>query len=283
MHSRDIRERFLHFFEDRGHQRLSSSPLVPRDDPALLFTVAGMIPLKQYFVGARTPPAPSVTSCQKCFRMDDIEEVGRTPRHETFFEMLGNFSFGAYFKEGAIPLAWELLTHDLGLPAERLWPSVHPRDDLALELWTRAGVPERRVARLEDNFWEMGKGLPGPCGFDSEIHWDLGAPCSCGRTDCLPGCDGDRWVELWNLVFMEFDRDASGQMRPLPRPCIDTGMGLERLACVLQGKTSIFDTDLFAPLTAGLERRSALDPGERERLVSLRVCADHLRGSVFLI
>lgn len=284
MHSRDIRERFLRYFEERGHQRLPSSSLIPHDDPSLLFTVAGMVPLKAFFLGERVPPAARATTCQKVFRTVDIEEVGRTPRHCTFFEMLGNFSFGDYFKEGAITLAWEFLTGPLGLPVDRLWPSIHPGDAAALTLWKDTiGVPDDRIIRLEDNFWETGAGLPGPCGYDSEIYWDRQRDCSCGRPTCLPGCDGDRWVEVWNLVFMEFDRSADGRMDPLPRPSIDTGMGMERIAAVVQDRATIFDTDLFTPLLEDFGRRSTADLPEGLREVSLRVCADHLRASSFLI
>jgi alanyl-tRNA synthetase len=280
--SPEIRDRFLHFFESRGHRRLPSASLVTHDDPSVLFTVAGMVPLKPYFLGLQTPPAPRATSCQKCIRTPDIEEVGRSPRHHTFFEMLGNFSFGDYFKEGAISLAWELLTREYGLDPARLRPSVHPGDRDAEELWVRiAGIPRERVAHLEDNWWQPGP--TGPCGFDSEIYWDWGGPCSCGRDDCGPECEGDRWLEIWNLVFIEFDQPEPGVRVPLPRPCIDTGMGLERVTAVIQGVRSTFETDLFAPLIAGFERRSTLTPPEPGRTVSLRVLADHLRSSAFLV
>jgi alanyl-tRNA synthetase len=280
--SPEIRERFLHFFESRGHRRLPSASLVTHDDPSVLFTVAGMVPLKPYFVGARTPPAPRATSCQRCIRTPDIEEVGRSPWHHTFFEMLGNFAFGDYFKEGAISLAWEFLTVDLGLDPQRLRPSVHPGDSVAEDLWVRiAGVPRARVAHLEDNWWQPGP--TGPCGFDSEVYWDWGPPCSCGRDDCGPECEGGRWLEIWNLVFIEFDQSQPGVRVPLPRPCIDTGMGLERITSVLQGVRSTFETDLFTPLVGGFERRSAAPPPEPRRTVSLRVLADHLRAAAFLV
>ncbi|HEY2705471.1 MAG TPA: alanine--tRNA ligase [Candidatus Dormibacteraeota bacterium] len=282
MRSPEIRERFLHFFESRGHRRLPSASLVTHDDPSVLFTVAGMVPLKPYFLGLRTPPAPRATSCQKCIRTPDIEEVGRSPRHHTFFEMLGNFSFGDYFKEGAISLAWELLTQGYGLDPARLRPSVHPGDRDAEDLWVRiAGIPRERVAHLEDNWWQPGP--TGPCGFDSELYWDWGGPCSCGRDDCGPECEGDRWLEIWNLVFIEFDQPEPGVRVRLPRPCIDTGMGLERITSVIQGVRSTFETDLFAPLIAGFAGRSTLAPPEPARTVSLRVLADHLRSSAFLI
>jgi alanyl-tRNA synthetase len=280
--SPEIRDRFLHFFESRGHRRLPSASLVTHDDPSVLFTVAGMVPLKPYFLGLQTPPAPRATSCQKCIRTPDIEEVGRSPRHHTFFEMLGNFSFGDYFKEGAISLAWELLTREYGLDPARLRPSVHPGDRDAEDLWVRiAGIPRERVAHLEDNWWQPGP--TGPCGFDSEIYWDWGGPCSCGRVDCGPECEGDRWLEIWNLVFIEFDQPEPGVRVPLPRPCIDTGMGLERITSVIEGVRSNFETDLFAPLIAGFAQRSTLAPPRPVRTVSLRVLADHLRSSAFLI
>jgi alanyl-tRNA synthetase len=280
--SPEIRDRFLHFFESRGHRRLPSASLVTHDDPSVLFTVAGMVPLKPYFLGLQTPPAPRATSCQKCIRTPDIEEVGRSPRHHTFFEMLGNFSFGDYFKDGAISLAWELLTREYGLDPARLRPSVHPGDRDAEDLWVRiAGIPRERVAHLEDNWWQPGP--TGPCGFDSEIYWDWGGPCSCGREDCGPECEGDRWLEIWNLVFIEFDQPEPGVRVHLPSPCIDTGMGLERITSVIEDVRSTFETDLFAPLIAGFERRSTLQPPEPGRTVSLRVLADHLRASAFLV
>ena len=282
MRSPEIRERFLNFFEDRGHRRLPSAPLVAHDDPTVLFTVAGMVPLQPYFRGVRTPPSPRVTSCQKCLRTVDIEEVGDTSHH-TFFEMLGNFSFGDYFKEGAIRFAWELLTEGYGLDPQRLWPSVHPGDAAALDLWVDTiGVPREKVSFLEDNFWGPA-GPSGPCGYDSEIYWDWGAPCSCGRSDCTPQdeCGGDRWTEVWNLVFPEFDQAEDGSRTPLPSPGIDTGMGLERVTAVLQGVRSNYETDLFAPLIAGFRARSSGAATEAQR--SLNVLADHLRAGAFLV
>ncbi|HEX3605188.1 MAG TPA: alanine--tRNA ligase [Candidatus Dormibacteraeota bacterium] len=282
MRSPEIRERFLHFFEGRGHRRLPSASLVTHDDPSVLFTVAGMVPLKPYFLGLQTPPAPRATSSQKCIRTPDIEEVGRSPRHHTFFEMLGNFSFGDYFKEGAIRLAWELLTEGYGLDPARLRPSVHPSDHEAEELWVEiAGIPRERVAHLEDNWWQPGP--TGPCGFDSEIYWDWGGPCSCGRADCGPECEGDRWLEIWNLVFIEFDQPEPGVRVKLPRPSIDTGMGLERITAVLEGVRSNFETDLFVPLIEGFAGRTTLTPPEPGRTISLRVLGDHLRSAAFLV
>jgi alanyl-tRNA synthetase len=282
--SPEIRERFLHFFDDRGHHRLPSAPLVAHDDPTVLFTVAGMVPLQPFFRGVRTPPAPRIATCQKCLRTVDIEEVGDTT-HNTFFEMLGNFSFGDYFKEGTIAFAWELLTEEWGLDAQRLWPSVHPGDAAALDIWvSKIGVPREKVSFLEDNFWGPA-GPSGPCGYDSEIYWDWGGPCSCGRADCRPDteCGGDRWTEIWNLVFPEFDQAEDGTRTPLPKPGIDTGMGLERITSVLQGVRSIYDTDLFAPLIAGFRNRSGAAAESPAAQRSLNVLADHLRACSFLI
>ncbi len=287
MRSPEIRERFLHFFELRGHHRLPSASLVTHDDPSVLFTVAGMVPLKPYILGVRTPPAPRVCSCQKCFRgsgmRDDIAEVGDTTHH-TFFEMLGNWSFGDYFKEGAVDMAWELLTGELGLDPERLWPSVHPTDAEAERLWTeRIGVPRERISHLEENWWQAGP--TGPCGYDSEVYFDRGGPCSCGRPSCTPQdeCGGDRWVEIWNLVFMEFEQHEDGTRTDLPHPVVDTGMGLERMAAVLQGVRSNYETDLFSGIVAGFVSRAATGPETPQLRMSFNVLADHLRSSAFLI
>jgi alanyl-tRNA synthetase len=285
--SPEIRERFLHFFELRGHHRLPSASLVTHDDPSVLFTVAGMVPLKPYILGVRTPPSPRLTSCQKVFRgsgmRDDIAEVGDTTHH-TFFEMLGNWSFGDYFKEGAIDLAWELLTREFGLPAERLWPSIYPGDTVSEDLWTRRiGVPASRIARLEANWWQAGP--TGPCGYDSEIFFDRGGPCSCGRTDCTPQdeCEGDRWVEIWNLVFMEFDQHEDGTRTVLPRPVVDTGMGLERMAAVLQGVRSDYETDVFKDIVDRYVSLADASPDEPRTRMSFNILADHLRSAAFLI
>jgi alanyl-tRNA synthetase len=288
LRSHEIRQRFLGFFEERGHQILPNASLIPGDDPSLLFTVAGMVPLKPYISGERTPPSPRLTSCQKVFRgsgltHDDIASVGDCIHH-TFFEMLGNWSIGDYFKQGAIEMAWELLTQGFGLDPERLWPSIYPDDGVSLDIWTnQIGVADRRVARLKDNWWQAGP--TGPCGYDSEIYFDFGGPCSCGRTDCTlqDECGGDRWMEFWNLVFMEFDQAEDGSRSPLPQRTVDTGMGLERIARILQGVRCNYDTDLFVPIIAGLERRApgGRDPEQRTR--SLRVLADHARGATFLI
>ena len=283
MRSHEIRERFLHFFEERGHVRLPSAPLIPHDDPSLLFTVAGMVPLKPYIAGLRTPASPRLTSAQKCFRANDIAEVGDAI-HNTFFEMLGNWSIGDYFKEGAIDYAWELTTRDLGLDPERIWVSIFPEDTASLLLWTdRVGVPRERVVELADNWWAAGP--TGPSGYDSEMYWDGGGPCSCGRPDCTPAddCGGDRWVEIWNLVFMEFDQQEDGSRPLLPKPTVDTGMGLERITRVLQSVRSIYQTDLFAPLIADFHARAASGSDSADAERSFNVLADHLRGASFLI
>jgi alanyl-tRNA synthetase len=288
LRSHDIRQRFLGFFEERGHHVLPNASLIPSDDPSLLFTVAGMVPLKPFISGLRTPPSARLTSCQKVFRgsgltTDDISSVGDCTHH-TFFEMLGNWSIGDYFKPGAIQMAWELLTAGFGLEPERLWPSIYPDDGDSLDIWTnQIGVADRRVARLTDNWWQAGP--TGPCGYDSEIYFDRGGPCSCGRTDCTPQdeCGGDRWVEIWNLVFMEFDQAEDGSRALLPKRTVDTGMGLERIASVLQGVRCNYDTDLFAPIMAGLDRRAGDGGDAAGRARSLRILADHVRGATFLI
>ena len=288
MRSQETRERFLRFFEERGHVRLPSASLIPHDDPSLLFTVAGMVPLKPYISGVRTPPGPRLVSCQKCFRgaglrYDDIASVGDSI-HNTFFEMLGNWSIGDYFKEQAIDYAWELATREFGLDPERIWVSVFPDDTVSELYWAdRIGVPRSRIVRLADNWWAAGP--TGPCGYDSELYWDHGPPCSCGRPACTPedDCGGDRWVEFWNLVFMEFDQQEDGSRPLLPKPTVDTGMGLERMVAVLQGVRSIYETDLFAPLIDGFRARAGGAEPAAETGRSFNVLADHLRGAAFLI
>ncbi|MDQ2961215.1 MAG: alanine--tRNA ligase-related protein, partial [Candidatus Dormibacteraeota bacterium] len=249
MLTRDIRERFLHYFEEHGHHRLPSASLITQDDPSLLFTVAGMVPLKPYITGELEPPAPLLVSAQKCFRgqglRDDISEVG-DDSHHTFFEMLGNWSIGGYFKEGAIRLAWELLTSGYGLDPQRIWASVYPDDVESESLWKDTlGLDPAHVVHIRDNWWQAGP--TGPCGYDSEIFWDWGAPCSCGRDECTPAdeCGGNRWLEFWNLVFMEFNQDEAGNRTVLPKKTVDTGLGLDRLAAVVQGVRSDYDTDGF--------------------------------------
>ncbi|MGI8847902.1 MAG: alanine--tRNA ligase [Candidatus Dormibacteria bacterium] len=288
MRSPEIRERFLRFFEDRGHHLLPSASLIPHDDPSLLFTVAGMVPLKPYISGEKVSPTPRLASCQKCFRgsglaTDDIASVGDSTHH-TFFEMLGNWSIGDYFKEGAIEFAWELLTREWDLDPGRLWPSIYPDDHEAERLWTgRIGVPKDRICRFTDNWWQAGP--TGPCGYDSEIYWDWGSPCSCGRADCRPDdeCGGNRWLEIWNLVFMEFDQAEDGARTLLPKRTVDTGMSLERITSVIQNVRSNYDTDIFTPIVAGFERRSAGTTETPDRRRALNILADHARAAVFLL
>ena len=289
MGSDELREAFQRFFESHGHTRVPSGDLVPRDDPTLLFTNAGMNLFKDVFTGRARLDFSRATSAQKCVRAggkhNDLDNVGRTPRHHTFFEMLGNFSFGDYFKREAIGFAWGLLTGVLRLPADRLWVTIFRDDDEAGRLWQEiAGLPAGRLVRLEekDNFWAMGD--VGPCGPCSEIVYDRGAAHRCAAAECGIGrCDCDRWLEIWNLVFMQFDRDAAGELAPLPRPSIDTGMGLERMASVLQGGDSNFDIDLFQPIFAALEDLAGARYDRGEAGFPFRVIADHLRACCFLV
>jgi alanyl-tRNA synthetase len=294
MNGSEIRTRFLEYFRRRGHTVVRSSPLVPAQDPTLLFTNAGMVQFKSVFLGEERRDYVRAASAQKCVRAggkhNDLENVGRTARHHTFFEMLGNFSFGDYFKEDAIRFCWELLTQELGLPKDRLKATVFTDDDDAFALWKSvAGLGDDRVLRLgeKDNFWAMGD--TGPCGPCSEVHFHQGdhLPCAeekAGRACLGPACDCDRWLEVWNLVFMQFNRDAGGRMTPLPKPSIDTGMGLERVAAVLQGKQSNYDTDLLRPLITRVEALAGKSYGRDEEAdVSMRVIADHARAATFLI
>jgi len=287
--SREIRASFLRFFEARGHRVVPSAPLVPEGDPTLLFVNAGMVPFKRLFLGDETRDYVRAASSQKCMRVsgkhNDLENVGRTPRHHTFFEMLGNFSFGDYFKRDAIAWAWELITQVWGIPVDKLAVTVFREDDEAAEIWSQAvGVPASRITRLDeaDNFWQMGD--TGPCGPCSEIYYDWGPQPGGHQTDCDPSCDCGRWLEIWNLVFMQFDRDASGVMTPLPKPSIDTGAGLERVASVLQGVRSNYDTDLFRSILDRAQELAGVRLGsDPEQDVSLRVVADHARSITFLI
>jgi len=289
MKSIEVRKAFLEFFISKGHEKVGSSSLIPRNDPTLLFTNAGMVPFKSVFLGEEKRPYSRAVSCQKCMRAggkhSDLENVGHTARHHTFFEMLGNFSFGDYFKKDAILFAWELLTGWYALPKEKLWVSVYQEDDEAETLWKGlTDIAPERIVKLgaKDNFWQMGD--TGPCGPCSEIIIDQGEGIGCGRPDCAIGCDCDRYLELWNLVFMQFNRDASGLLSPLPRPSIDTGMGLERISAVLQGKQNNFDTDLFAPIIASIASASGKPYGRTtDDDVSIRVIADHLRSAAFLL
>ena len=285
----EIRQLFLDYFQRQGHQVVPSSGLIPKDDPSLLFTNAGMVQFKRLFLGQEKRDYTRAATSQKCFRAsgkhNDLENVGRTPRHHTFFEMLGNFSFGDYFKEKAVVFAWELLTQGYGLDPAKLWVSVHHSDDEAALLWEReVGVAPERIVRLgdEDNFWAMGD--TGPCGPCSEIHIDQGQKTGCGRPQCAVGCDCDRFLELWNLVFMQFNRDAAGKVTPLPKPSIDTGMGLERISAVVQGKLSNYESDLFTPILHKASELSGVAYGQGETSdVSLRVIADHARACSFLV
>ncbi len=289
MKSSDIRKRFVEFFAKRGHEVVPSSSLIPKGDPTLLFTNAGMVQFKGVFLKEESRPYKRAVSCQRCMRAggkhNDLENVGRTARHHTFFEMLGNFSFGDYFKEGAIDYAWEFLTVEMGLPQDKLWVTVFETDDEAAAFWRKkTGLPGERIVRMgaKDNFWSMGD--TGPCGPCSEILFDQGKEAGCGRPSCAVGCDCDRYLEIWNLVFMQYDRDADGALKPLPSPCIDTGMGLERLACVMQGKKSNYDTDLFHPLTEFISEISGVGYGANvESDVSMRAITDHARAVAFLM
>ncbi len=278
----EIRQKFLDFFVSKGHFKMPSSSLVPRNDPTVLLTTAGMQQMIPFFLGRETPPALRLTSAQKCFRTTDIDRVGNE-RTLTFFEMLGNFSVGDYFKHGAITYAWEFLTQVVGLPAERLHPTVHPEDDEAAQLWTEiTGIPDEAITRLEDNWWGP-PGASGPCGPDSEIYYDRGIEHGCGRAGCAPGCDCERFLEIWNLVFMQYFQDFDGTRTPLPKKNIDTGMGLERLSMVLQGKESVFDTDLFRAIIDHFAAVVGMPYGSNAKAdASLRVIADHSRALVFL-
>jgi alanyl-tRNA synthetase len=279
-----LRTAYLEFFEAKGHLRLPSASLVPTADPTLLLTVAGMIPFKPYFVGKEIPPRNRITTCQRCLRTADIENVGKTDRHGTFFEMLGNFSFGDYFKSEVIAWAWEFVTEVLGFDPASLWITIYLDDDEAFEIWnTQIGVPAERIVRLgkEDNFWGIGVGPCGPC---SEIHVDRGAAYGCGNPDCQPGCDCERFMELWNLVFIQFHQDENGDLHPLVRKGIDTGMGLERVAAILQGVQSIFDTDLLRPIIDHVAQQVGVVYGaDAQSDESLRVISDHMRGVVFMV
>ena len=284
----EIREDFLKYFENQEHKRVKSGSLVPENDPTLLFTNAGMNQFKDVFVGLEKRDYQRAVSSQKCLRVsgkhNDLETVGRTARHHTFFEMLGNFSFGDYFKKDAIRYAWELCTEVYPIPPDRLTITVYQDDDEAFELWKEdIGIPPERIVRMgeEENFWAMGP--TGPCGPCSELHYDMEISPA-GHTDCTVECDCGRFVEIWNLVFMQFNRDSSGEKSPLPSPSIDTGMGLERISCVLQGVSSNYDTDLFRPIIQEACRQTDVDYGQDERKdVSLRILADHSRACAFLI
>ncbi len=288
MNFREIRKQFLDYFKQHGHRIVESSSLIPRDDPTLLFTNAGMVQFKNAFLG-ENPGYTRAATAQKCVRAggkhNDLDNVGYTPRHHTFFEMLGNFSFGDYFKEEAVQWGWELLTEGYHLPAEKLHVSIFRDDDEAYNIWQKEiGLPPDRIVRLgeKDNFWAMGD--TGPCGPCSEIHIDQGPSVGCGQPGCAPGCDCDRYLEIWNLVFTQFDRSQDGTLTPLPKPNIDTGMGLERLAAVIQGVKSNYETDLFRDIIGHIENLSNNRYGVNERMdVAFRVISDHARAISFLI
>ena len=282
----ELREMFLRFFETKGHLRLPSFSLIPQDDASLLLINSGMAPMKPYFKGDKEPPRHRVCTCQKCIRTGDIENIGKTARHGTYFEMLGNFSFGDYFKHEAIAWSWEFLTSPdwVGLDPERLYPSVYEKDDEAFNIWRdEIGIPESRITRLgkEDNFWEHGSGPCGPC---SEIYFDRGEEYGCGKPDCAPGCDCDRYMEVWNNVFSQFDNDGNGNYSDLIQKNIDTGMGLERLAVVCQGVGSLFDVDTVMNITHKVSEITGAHYGDSHKTdVSLRVITDHIRASVMMI
>ena len=283
--ARELRQAFIRYFEQQGHQAVPSSALIPQADPTLLFTNAGMNQFKRVFLGEESRAYKRAVTVQKCLRAggkhNDLENVGYTRRHHTFFEMLGNFSFGDYFKEDAIIYGWEFLTKTVGLDKSRMWVTIFREDDEADQLWKKIGVSPSRIVRCgeKDNFWQMAD--TGPCGPCSELHFDQG---SAVPGDDTPNGEGDRVIEIWNLVFMQYNRDASGKLNPLPKPSIDTGMGLERLTAVAQGVLSNYDSDLFTPLLGAIGARAGLEYGKKEQADrSMRVIADHLRAISFLM
>ena len=282
----ELREMYLKFFETKGHLRLPSFSLIPQNDPSLLLINSGMAPMKPYFTGEQEPPRHRVTTCQKCIRTGDIENVGKTARHGTFFEMLGNFSFGDYFKKEAIAWSWEFLTSPewVGIDPDRLYPSIYQDDEEAFEIWNKdIGIPAERIFRFgkEDNFWEHGSGPCGPC---SEIYYDRGPEYGCGKPGCTVGCDCDRYMEVWNNVFSQFDNDGNGNYTELKQKNIDTGMGLERLACVVQGVGSLFDVDTVRNITNKVSEIAGKHYGDSEKTdISLRVVTDHIRSTVMMI
>lgn len=280
----ELRDLFLNFFESKKHLKHESFPLVPQNDKSLLLINAGMAPLKPYFMGKEEPPSKRMTTCQKCIRTGDIENVGITARHATFFEMLGNFSFGDYFKRESIAWGYEFVTEVLNMPIDKVWVSVYENDDESYDIWTKEiGIREDRMVRLgkEDNFWEIGTGPCGPC---SELYYDRGEKYSCGSPDCKPGCECDRYVEFWNHVFTQYDKDEEGNYNPLPKPNIDTGMGLERLACIMQGVDTIFEIDTIKYILDGVLKISNKEYGKNDKEdISIRIITDHIRAGVFLI
>src|SRR5688500_18669881 len=289
----ELREGFLAYFESKGHKRHPSGSLVPPDwDRSTLLNSAGMQPLMPYFLGRESPPALLLATVQKCFRTPDIDEVGLDGHHLTFFEMLGNFSFGEYFKDGAVDFAWEFVTEHLGLDLDRFWVTIFAgdpelglgEDEVARAAWLRVGQPPERILALDrsHNFWSVGG--PGPCGGDTEMFYDRGEGVGCGRAECAPGCDCERYLEFWNLVFMEYELHPDGRVTPLPKQNVDTGMGLERSASILQGVLSVYETDGYQAIMEWIARESGVAYGESETATKAhRVLADHRRGMTFLI
>ncbi|MBQ7623881.1 MAG: alanine--tRNA ligase, partial [Clostridia bacterium] len=279
-----LREMFLSFFEEKGHLRMDSAPLIPKNDSSLLLINSGMAPLKPFFTREQEPPAPRVTTCQKCIRTPDIENVGKDARHGTYFEMLGNFSFGDYFKHEVTRWAWEFITERLKMPVDRLYVSVYQDDDEAYDIWTKeVGVDPSHMVRFgkDDNFWEIGTGPCGPC---SEIYFDRGEKYKCDNPNCFVGCDCDRYVEFWNLVFSQFNSDGKGNYTPLEHKNIDTGMGLERLACIMQGVDSLFDVDTVANITKHVSKITGKTYGQDHKTdVSLRIITDHIRSTTMMV
>lgn len=280
----ELRDMFRDFFVSKGHYPGGSASLIPRNDKSLLIINSGMAPLKPYFAGLETPPAKRMTTCQKCIRTNDIENVGKTARHGTFFEMLGNFSFGDYFKEESLNWGWEFITEWLHMPEDKLWATVYEEDDQAVEIWKKIGMPEERIVKLgkDDNFWEIGLGPCGPC---SEIYYDRGPEYGCGSPDCKPGCECDRYMEFWNHVFTQFSREEDGSYSDLEHKNIDTGMGLERLACIMQGVDSIYDVDTVRHILEAITAMAGVEyqVGNNKVDVSVRIITDHLRSMVFMI
>ena len=281
----EIRKKFLEFYKSKGHLVHESFPLIPDNDKSLMLINSGMAPLKPYFSGLKTPPSKRMTTCQKCIRTGDIENIGYTERHGTFFEMMGNFSFGDYFKEQSITWGWEFITEVLKLPEDKIWATIYLDDDEAHDIWrNKIGMPEEHIVRLgkEDNFWEIGIGPCGPC---SEIYFDRGEEYGCGKPDCKPGCECDRYMEFWNHVFTQFDRHEDGTYTPLAHPNIDTGMGLERIACIMQGTDSIFDIDTIQHILRQVEAVAGVkyESGKAKTDISIRIITDHIRSVTFMI
>lgn len=280
----EIRSRFRDFYVSKGHYAAGSASLIPKNDKSLLIINSGMAPLKPYFAGVETPPSKRMTTCQKCIRTGDIENVGKTARHGTFFEMLGNFSFGDYFKKESLTWGWEFITEDLKMPKDKLWATIYKDDEEAHDIWLSLGMPEDHIVRLgkEDNFWEIGLGPCGPC---SEIYFDRGEKYGCGKPDCKPGCECDRYVEFWNHVFTQFSKEEDGSYSNLAHPNIDTGMGLERIACIMQGVDSIFDVDTVRHILNAVTDMAGVkyEDGDEKADMSIRIVTDHLRSMVFMI